>query len=117
MAVTTLTATALVKDVASVDLKIAGATAIDASKTMEVDYPIEGKLLLCINNTYAGAKVVTVTAGGFNAAGKGDLAISIAQDAVEYIVLSSDRFKTTGGKVSLSFAASTTGFVLALTLP
>lgn len=118
MAVTTLTATTLVKDTMSADLAITSGTAIDASKTMEVAYPQEGKLLLVLNNTFAGAKVFTVDAGDFNIASqKGALAMSLAQDDVRFLVVSSDRFKKQTGVLSLSFEASTTGYVMAFLIP
>ena len=51
MAVTTLTAVQLAFNTPSAESKIAGGTAIDAAKTMEVLFPKDGKLLLVINNT------------------------------------------------------------------
>jgi len=117
MAITAVVPTALALDTASADLKVSGLTAIDAANTMTFAYPIQGKLILILNNTYAGEKAVTVGVGDFNANGKGTLVIAMAQNAVQYVVLSSDRFKTSAGLVSISFAASMTGFVGALYVP
>lgn len=117
MSVTTLTPVAIAKNVATADIKIAGGTAINASNTMEVAYPQEGSLLILINNTYAGSKTATISAGDFLAAGQGDLAVPIGQDEVVGLVLSSDRFKQSTGVISISFAASMTGFVKTLSLP
>lgn len=117
MAVTTLTAVQLAFNTPSAESKIAGGTAIDAAKTMEVLFPKDGKLLLVINNTYAGAKVITVSAGDFTAKGLGAVAITCAQAGVYFFVPSSDQLKQSDGKLELSFEASTTGFVQAFLLP
>jgi hypothetical protein len=117
MAVTTLTATALTKNTVSADLPVTSFTAIDADKTMKVAYPREGKLVLILNNTFAGSKVFTISAGEYIANGVGSLAITMAQDDVRFLVLDSDRFKDFDGNVSIEFADSTTGYVGALSLP
>lgn len=117
MAITTLTATALVKNTVSGDLPIAGGTAIDADKTMQVLYPREGKLLLILNNTTAGSKDFTISAGEYLSAGIGALTITMAQDDVRFLVIESSRFKDFDGLVSIEFADSTTGFVQAFSLP
>ena len=119
MADTVLTATQLSRNVASADLPIAGATAIDAAKTMKVAYPQEGKLLLILNNTTAGAKNFTVKAGdsAFIANGQGDLVQAMAQDDVRFLVVTSDRFKQADGALWITFEANTTGFVQAIALP
>jgi len=117
MAVTTLTATDLARNTVSADLPITAGTAIDATKTMEVEYPREGKLVLILNNTFAGSKVFTISAGGYHSAGQGDYEITMAQDDVRFLILDSDRFKQQDGVIEISFAASTTGFVMALQLP
>jgi hypothetical protein len=117
MAITTLTATALVLNTVSADLPVTSFTAIDADKTMQVLYPREGKLVLVLNNTTAGAKVFTVSAGEYLSEGIGDYAITMAQDDVRFLVIDSSRFKDFDGLVSIEFADSTTGFVGALSLP
>jgi hypothetical protein len=117
MAVTTLTATALVKNTVSADLPVTAFTAIDATKTMEVLYPREGKLVLILNNTFAGAKNFTIESGDYHASGQGDLVIAMAQDDVRFLVVDSDRFKQSDGKLNITFEADTTGFVGALSLP
>lgn len=117
MAVTVVTPTSLVKDTPSGDLPVAGGTAINAANTMSIAYPREGKLLIQVNNTYAGAKVLTVAAGDFETGNIADLTQSFAQDDVRYLVLSSDRFKDFDGNVILSFETGMTGFVQAFYLP
>lgn len=123
MADTTVTPTALVLDTASATLAIAGGEAINAANTMSIVYPREGKLELILNNTDAAAKVVTVAHGDAVGSGVGDMEISLAQNEVKYVVLSSARFKTFGvgtsggGEITLSFEAGTTGFVRAITVP
>lgn len=118
MAVTTLTATQLVKNTMSDTLPIAGGTAIDPTKTMEVAYPQDGKLLLVINNTTATAKNVTISAGGFTIANvQGPLVQAMAQNDVRYVIVGSDRFKKQSGVLELAFEASMTGFVQAFLIP
>jgi hypothetical protein len=118
-----ITPTALALNVASADLKIAGGTAIVHAATDTIVYPQEGKLLLILNNTFAGAKIVTIEAGNAIGAGVGAMDVSIAQDAVEFLVVDSSRFKTFGvaatggGVLTLNYEAGMTGFVMAVTLP
>lgn len=118
-----ITPTALAVNVASADLKIAGGTAIVHAATDTIVYPREGKLIIVLNNTFAGAKIVTIGAGDALGAGVGSMDISIAQDAVEYLVLDSARFKTFGvaatggGVITIDYEAAMTGFVMALSLP
>jgi len=117
MAVTTLTATSLSRNTVSADLPVTAFTAIDADKTMKVAYPREGKLVLILNNTTAGSKVFTISAGEYHANGVGDYEITMAQDDVRFLVVDSDRFKDFDGNVAIEFEDSTTGFVGALSLP
>ena len=117
MAVTTLTATQLALNTVSADLPVTGMTAIDATKTMEVAYPQQGKLLLVLNNTYAGEKVFTISAGEYLGLGQGAYAIAMAQADVRYLVVDSMRHKKMDGVLEISFAASTTGFVGAFLIP
>jgi len=117
MATTTITPTALTKDTQSADLPVTGLTAIVAANTHSIAYPKENKLLIVLNNTTAASKDFTIVAGDFQAAGVGDLTITMAQDDVRYLVVSSDRFKDSSGNVNITVAASTTGFIGAFTLP
>ena len=117
MADTTITPTELAKNVASADLPIASGTAIVAANNHLIAFEEEDKLLIVLNNTYAGAKVFTVAAGDFVASGQGALTISLAQDDVKFLVLKSDRFKDSDGNVTITVAASTTGFIQAFKLP
>jgi hypothetical protein len=117
MAITTITATALTVDTVSADLPVTAFEAINASNTISVAYPREGKLLLVLNNTFAGAKVFTVGAGDYLSNGVGAYAITMAQDDVRYLIVDSSRFKDFDGTINITFAASTTGYVGAFSLP
>lgn len=117
MATTTITPTALARDVASADLPVAGLTAIVAANDHKIAFEKQDKLLIVLNNTYAGAKDFTIKAGAFNAAGLGDLVVAMAQDDVRYLTVSSDRFKQSDGNVLINVASGTTGFIGAFTLP
>ena len=113
MADTVVTPTALVKDAMSADLPVTGMTAIVAANNHKIAMPREGRLLIVLNNTFAGAKVFTVNSGNerFVAQGVGDLALSLAQDDVRYLMVSSDRFLNSDGDIDITVAASTTGFI------
>lgn len=117
MAVTTVTATALAVNTPSADLPVTAGTAINASNTMQIAYPREGKLYLVLNNTYAGSKAITVTAGEYLSNGIGALTVTMAQDDVFHLIVDSSRFKDFDGFINLSFAASMTGYVQAFSLP
>jgi hypothetical protein len=117
MAVVAITPTALVTGTASADLPVTAGTAINAANTNTIAYPKEGKLLLVLNNTYAGSKDITIAAGNGLSAGQGALTITMAQDDVKFVIVNSSRHKNTDGNIVLSYAASTTGFVQAFYLP
>lgn len=119
MAVTLVTPVALVKDTMSADIPDASGTAINSADTMEIPYPQEGKLLIILNNTFAGAKnfIFSVTDEPFVQHDLGALTLSLAQADIRFIVLSSDRFKRKDGNIELSFEAATTGFVKAFYIP
>lgn len=117
MAVTTVTVTALTKNTASADLSVADMTAIVAANTHAIAFGKEDKLVIVLNNSYAGEKVFTIAAGDFQGAGVGDLEITMAQNDVKYIVVSSNRFKDSDGNVVISVASGTTGYIGALSLP
>lgn len=117
MAVTTITPTALVSGTVSADLPVAGGTAIDAANSMIFAYPTEGDLIIQLNNTFAGAKNFIFAAGFGIDKDLGTLTIAMAQDDVRYIVLPSNRYKNSDGNLSLTFEASTTGFVQAFYTP
>ncbi|MBI1939172.1 MAG: hypothetical protein HYS25_13770 [Ignavibacteriales bacterium] len=117
MAQTVIAPVQLNKNTTSADLPIASGAAIVAGDDHVIAYPEEGKLIIAINNTTAGAKNLTVKAGNFLAAGQGDLVTAMAQDDVRYLVLGSDRFKNTEGNIVIQVEAGTTGFIMALYLP
>ncbi len=116
MADTALTPTSLSWNTASDDFAITGGTAINAANTMSVDFEKDGKLLVFVNNTFAGAKSVTFAAGFGVASGQGALTASLAQNEVRVFQLSSDRFKNSSGKISISFESGMTGYVRVLKL-
>lgn len=78
------------------------------------------KVIVRLNNTFAGAKVFTILAGDnppADAAGQGNLAISLAQDATQLVVLESSRFSQDNGTIRINVEASTTGFISSIQLP
>lgn len=113
MAITVITPVQLVTGTVSADLPIASGTAINASNTMTFAYPKEGRLIIQLNNTFAGAKNFTFAAGENISSSQGALVVAMAQDDVRFITVNSSRH-CTNNLVTLSFEASTTGFVQAL---
>ena len=116
MSIVAITPVQLVKDTVSADLPIAGGTAIVHANTNTFVYPKEGKLVIQLNNTTAGAKNFTFSAGSGISAGQGDLVVAMAQDDVRFIVLNSSRFAD-GNLISLDYEADTTGFIQAFYVP
>ena len=94
------------------------ATAIDATNSHVIAAsatPTE-ELLIVVNNTFAGTKVVTIKAGDSPpalAAGQGDLAITCAAstDGIPLRVESA-RFLQAAGTINLDIAASMNGTIL-----
>lgn len=119
MATQTIIPTKLSYNSASGNLAIAGGTAIVAADTFQIPYKHHGKLVVMLNNTFAGAKNFTFSAGDTNLPNtkQGNLAISLAQNEVKFVVLDSSRFVDKNGNVNLTFEAGTTGFVRAVELP
>ncbi len=76
-----------------------------------------GTIEFKLYQTPAGAKVFTFVAGVFQGAGVGNLDLSLAQDDVRYIAVSSDRFKDADGNLQITVAAGTTGFIGAFYMP
>ncbi len=77
------------------------------------------RLLLRINNTFAGIKIVTLKAGVYPGAarqGIGDLALSIPASSVAYVPIESARYEQTDGSINIDIAASMTGTIEALQL-
>jgi len=95
-------------------------TAIDPTKTAVITPtgPLEEGFII-VQNTFNGAKVVTVAAGDERpamAAGQGALAVSVADGDASYAAeiigpLSSARFMQDNGTVRVTFAADMTGFI------
>lgn len=112
-----ITPTQLAFDTMSADLPVTGLTAIVHGNTDTIEYPKEGKLLIVVNNTTAGAKILTIEAGDFTANGLGAKDYSLAQDDVRFIVPSSDRHKQSDGTLTINYEANMTGFIGAFYLP
>ena len=112
-----ITPTALAYDTVSADAAIADGTAIVHANTDTILYPVEGDLLVQINNSTATAEEVTFNAGFGVASDLGSLDVDFVQDDVKYIVLSSDRFKNSSGQLSLDYSTGMTGYVQAFTVP
>ncbi len=116
-ATATITATALVVNTPSASFVASGGTAFTDASTLEVAYPREGKLLLIINSTYAGANTASITAGEFLGNGVGAISVTTAQDGVYYVVIDSIRCKDFDGMINITFGTSNTGFCHAFSLP
>jgi hypothetical protein len=120
---TTLTADTLAMDTFSATMPLSAAgngEAFTASSDFVVAYPTEGKLLLCVNSTYAGASTVLITAGDGLGSGVGTYTYATAQDGVYYLIMSSSRFKTLAagaGTVNITFGTLNTGFIRAFNIP
>jgi hypothetical protein len=120
--------------VATVELAKAGdytidtgvGTAIDAAKTAVVTPagPLEEGFLV-VQNTFNGAKAVTILAGDdppAHSAGQGNLSVSVADGDASYAAeiiggLESARFLQNNGTLRITFAASMTGFLYWVQLP
>jgi len=117
---TTLTPTTMTVNTATATLPIASQTAFTDASSFTIAYPQEGKLLLIINSTYAGANTAVIEAGDGLGSGVGDLSITTAQNGVYYLVVDSSRFKTLAagaGTINVTFGTSNTGFIHALYIP
>lgn len=82
------------------------------------------KLAIRLTNTTASEKIMTILAGDnppADAAGQGNLAITFAAGdstpVIKWVVIESARFIQSDGKVHITVAASTTGFIAAIELP
>lgn len=79
------------------------------------------RLVLVVNNTFAGSKTITVKAGAnppAQRAGLGDLVVTLTQNQTAYIgPLEPARFLQTDGSINVDVAASMTGTILAVLLP
>jgi len=96
-------------------------TAIAAANTHVITPTREtSKVAVRLTNTFAGAKDFTIVAGDSppaDAAGQGDLVLSLAQNDVVFVVLESARFLKSNGNIHVTVAAATTGFIQAIQLP
>ena len=98
----------------------AGTAIVAANTHVITPTKASSKVIVRLNNTFAGSKDFTILAGDnppADAAGQGDLVIAIAQDATVLVVLESSRFWQSNGTIRINVAASTTGFISAIQLP
>jgi len=112
MAVQTVTPTALAFNTGQVVTQGSG-TAIDASKTMEIAYPKDGKLLIIVDSTHANTAATFSASDVFVAAGKGTTALAVGNGIAKAIIVESDRHKLNDGVVEISWHADSLGFVQA----
>jgi len=98
-----------------------GTAAIDAANGNSLALPTPqggDRVLLRIVNTTAATKVVTVAAGNSSAAiNTAPLAISMAQNEIRYVLLTTAKYLNADGTISITYAAGTTGTVQVLVLP
>jgi hypothetical protein len=96
-------------------------TAVVAANTHVITPTKEtSKLVVRLTNTFAGAKAFTIVAGDSppsDAAGQGNLVLTLAQNDVVFVVLESARFLKSNGDINITVAAATTGFIEAIQLP
>jgi len=115
---TTITPTEItLDDTTPTSIPIASQTAFTDASELEIAYPREGRLVLIINSTYAGANTAVIAAGEYTGAGTGALTVVTAQNGVYYVTVSSDRFKDFDGNLTVTFGTSNTGFFHAISLP
>ena len=119
MARTNLPVTALALDAGTA---APAATTIVQADGMEIAVAGNtGKLYVEVVNTNATARVLTIKAPTDNPhaprAGRGDLAVSCAQNVARVLVIESARFAQTDGKIHLDFAESFAGSARAYRLP
>lgn len=112
-----ITPTQLAFDTPSGSLPVASLTAIVHANTDTIAYPKNGKLLIVVNNTFAGSQTVTFNAGDFTQKGLGNVDVVLAQNEVKYIVLSSDRVRQDDGTITVDYSTNMTGFIGAFYLP
>ena len=100
-------------------------TAINASNTMEIPYPKQGRLLIVILSSHNDT-APTFAAGYGVAKGLGALSVgAIASGSLRGLVLSSDRLVTATGSgssalkgcLSVTWAANSAGYLAAYYLP
>jgi len=98
----------------------AGTAIVAANTHVIAPTKASSKVIVQLNNTFAGAKDFTILAGKnppADAAGQGDLVVSLAQNATGLVVLESARFWQSDGTIRINVAAATTGFISAIQLP
>lgn len=119
---TTLTKDAILQEPAGTAVDVANGHYIDCSTVKS------GKLLIWINNTFAGSKIVTVKAGANPPAFRqaiGDNALTVTTTSRAFVMLESARYIQapggtdggTGNRIFLDIAAAMTGTIAAVFLP
>jgi len=113
VSVTDLTVNGAVAMVAGVDINPTNGATIDADGDTQ-------RLIIWIQNTYAGTKAATIKAGNNPpafASGQGDLSVSLTQNQEKFVVIESARFAQADGSIYVDFDTGMTGKIAAYRLP
>lgn len=113
---TTITPSTMTLNAATTITFSAGQAMSGASGTYEIAYPKEGKLVILINSTYAGANSVEISAGEFLGKGVGAITVTTAQNGMYAIVVSSERCKDFSGNITID-EGTNTGYIRAIYIP
>jgi len=93
-------------------------TAVDVANGHKIDAGVDGKIAIVVQNTFAGAKTVTVKAGNRSHGGQGDLVVTVPTSGWSIIgPLQSSRFKQADGCYYLDYQAGMTGNIIPFHLP
>jgi hypothetical protein len=112
---TTMTASAVARDVATV-VTSTGGTAINDAHQVRVAYPTSGKLALIVTSAHNDTEL-HFEAGDYTAAGVGDLEIGVTNGVESIIIVSDDRLKNDDGYLYWHYNTNSAGYVKAITLP
>lgn len=103
---------------------VAGTAIVAANTHVITPTKRQGKVLIRLRNTFAGAKVFTVLAGDkpvAGSSGQGNATISLADGSTTavdgWLCLETARFLQDNGTIRITVAASTTGTITAFQLP
>lgn len=114
MAITVITPTRMTSDTAIVVTAGIG-TAINTSNSMTVAFPKDGELLIYIDSNHA--DTAATIAAGFGVDAQTTLYEVDDTVASMFIVGSSAKNKSSGGLISITWAANSAGFLAAFYLP
>jgi hypothetical protein len=81
---------------------------------------VTDRLIIRVDNTFAGAKIFTIRAGIYPPAFRasmGDLAISILSSSKAYFFIEAARFLQADGSINVDYEAAMTGTVYAILVP